>query len=247
MKKYLKYSPLFCLFTGLLLNACDDNLTKVGSTIQPPDDLITVYTDTFQMKASTVLLDSIFAKTSDCLLGEMYDPTFGIIKADILCQFYCEEGFTFSQTPINGIIDSVELLMFYPPGESSVIAYGDTLTPMQLTVYPIIKPLNRNFYTNEDPEIYCDMQNPLGSASYTLYDMSVPDNLRESGEYTPLLRVKLPTELGQKFYDETVDNPSTFSNQNTFNEFFPGVYLTNTYGSGCLIKTVGEYIALRLF
>jgi len=248
MKRSLKFTIAFCLFIGLFLISCDDTLTTVGTTIQPPGDLITVYSDTFQIKASTVKLDSIFAKTSDCLLGEMFDPVYGIIKADIICQFYCEDGFTFPYTPYNNKIDSVELLIFLPLNSTGgLVAYGDTLTPMQTTIYPVNQPLKRNFYTNDQPEKYCDMNNPLGSATYTLYDMTVPDSLRKIGEYSPLIRVKLAAEFGQKFYDETIQNPSTFSNQNAFNEFFPGLYITNTYGSGCLAKTTGEYIALRMF
>ena len=247
MKQGLIISILIVLLTGLLLSSCDDQLTKVGTTIQPPGDIITVYSDTFQMKASTVRLDSIFAKTSDGLLGEMYDPVYGIIKADILCQFYCEEGFQFAFTPKDQKIDSIELFIYYPVNSTgSLIAYGDTLTPMQATVYPVNKPLTKNFYTNDQPENYCDMNNPLGSATYTLFDLTVSDSLRNDSEYIPSIRVKLPVELGQKFYDESILNPSTFNSQEAFNEFFPGIYVTNTYGSGCLVKTAGELIGIRI-
>jgi hypothetical protein len=199
------------------------------------------------MKASTVRLDSVFAKTSECMLGEMYDPVYGHIKAEVLCQFYCEEGFTFAQTPLNGKIDSMELLIFHPLISGSLQAYGDTLTPMELTIYPIDRPLKKNFYTNDNPENYCDMTNPLGKSSYTAYDLSISDSIRALDNYSPFIRVKLPTELGQKIYDETIQNPSSFSNQDAFNEFFPGIYISNTYGSGCLIKTVGENINMRIF
>lgn len=243
MKGFKKLVTLCCLLTGFILGACDDDLTKVGTTIQPPEDLITVYTDTFQMKASTVRLDSIFAKTSTCMLGEMYDPLYGMIKSDFLCQFYCEEGFEFAQTPCDGKIDSIDLFIYYPNNSSGgVSAYGDTLVPMQVSVFPISKPLARNFYTNDDPEKYCDMKNPLGVCTYTAYDMSISDSLRSATD--PSIRVKLPVELGQKIYDETVNNPSTFTSQSSFNEFFPGVYITNTFGSGNLIQTQGEEIVI---
>lgn len=245
MKRGIILYILQCAGIALFLNSCDDTLSKVGPSIQPPEDLITVYTDTFVMKASTVRLDSVFSKTSDFLLGEMYDPVYGTLKADVLCQFYCEEGFKFPQTPNEGKIDSVELIIPVPLD----MAYGDTLSPMELTVYPIDRPLKRNFYTNDNPENYCDMKNPLGKTSYTAYDLSMSDSLHKEGYY-PIIRVKLPAELGQRFYDETIQNPSTFMSQNAFNEFFPGIYLTNTYGSGCIIKTVsdnresGMYIAM---
>ena len=254
IKGLKKLAALFCLFTGLILGSCDDNLTKVGSTIQPPEDLITVYSDTFMIKASTVRLDSIFAKTSDCLLGEMYDPVYGNIKSDILCQFYCEEGFKFPLAPNDGKIDSVELIIRYPfhSGTTKLYAYGDTTTPMQISVYPVNKSIKRNFYTNDRPEQYCDMENPLGSKSYTAFDVSVSDSIyyavNGNGQYThvPNITVKLPTELGQKIYDETINNPSTFASQSAFNEFFPGIYITNTFGSGCVIKTNGSEIGFRI-
>ena len=249
MKRTLLFIILSGLFAGFMISACDDDLSLVGTTIQPPEDLITVFTDTFQMKAATVRLDSIYAKTSECLLGEMYDPVYGIIKADIICQFYCEEDFQFAHTPYNNQIDSVELIINLQQNSAGgLMAYGDTLNPMQLTVYPVNKPLKRNFYSNDNPEQYCDMANPLGSAAYTLYDLSVPDSTRyDDLYYNPSIRVRLPIELGRKFYEEALKNPATFKDQNSFNQFFPGIYITNTYGSGSLLLTNGEYIMIAMY
>jgi hypothetical protein len=247
IKSLKKLIALCSLLTGFIAGACDDNLTMVGTTIQPPGDLITVYTDTFQMSISTVKLDSVFAKTTNCLLGKMYDPVYGVIESDFLCQFYCEEGFEFAYTPYNGKIDSIDLMIRYSINSyGGVSAYGDTIAPMQVSVYPVNKPLKKNFYTNDDPERYCDMNNLLGVRAYTAYDMTVPDSIRSLLSYTPSIQVRLPIELGQKFYDETVHNPSTFASQASFNEFFPGLYVTSTFGIGSLIATQGEEIAIRI-
>jgi hypothetical protein len=232
-----------------MLGSCNDDLTTVGTTIQPPADLITVYTDTFSMKASSVRLDSVFAKTTTCMLGEIHDPVYGAMKADFLCQFYCQEDFKFSFEPYQGKIDSIALFLMYPASSW----YGDSLTPMQVTVYPIKEALKKNFYTNENPEIYCDMLNPLGSKVYTAHDNSISDSIRaitntlDLNYYTPNVRIDLPASLGQKFYDETVNNPSSFASQSAFNAFFPGLYVTTTYGSGNLLSTVGEYLFLRIY
>ncbi|MEG1543835.1 MAG: DUF4270 domain-containing protein, partial [Tannerellaceae bacterium] len=67
----MKIKPLL-LGLGLgtvILGGCEDTLNSVGSTIQPDSDKITVYMDTFQMTASTFLMDSIYAKTITALLG----------------------------------------------------------------------------------------------------------------------------------------------------------------------------------
>jgi hypothetical protein len=245
MKGIKKHIALCCLLTALFSGACDDDLTKVGMTVLTPDDLITVYTDTFRMKASTVKLDSIYAKTTTCMLGEMYDPVFGTVKSDFLCQFYCKEGFRFSRTPHNGKIDSVDLFItYYYNTVGGLMAYGDTLAPMQVSVFPINRPLKRHFYTNDDPEKYCDMNNPWGASAYTVYDLTLSDSIRSLTD--PHIQVRLPLEQGQRIYDETINNPSTFDSQSAFNEFFPGVYITNTFGSGNLIQTAGENVSIRI-
>ncbi|MDR1936999.1 MAG: DUF4270 domain-containing protein [Tannerellaceae bacterium] len=222
---------------GLItLTGCNDEMGLVGSTIQPDSDKSIIYTDTFTLKASTFMMDSVYAKSAYGLLGEFYDPLFGNLKSDYICQFYSSEGFTFRQTPIDGKIDSVHLEIYYNRGDW----VGDTLAPMQVKVFPIVKQLERNFYTNTNPQDYADMQNPLGQQAYTPRNLNVSDsvwNLSSSdyNYYYPYIKMQLPDALGQKFYDETVTHPETFANQQSFNAFFPGVYVTNTFGSGNII------------
>jgi len=249
MKLINKTAVITAAIAGLMCSSCNDTLTKVGTTIQPSEDLITVYTDTFTLEAETVLLDSVFAKTTTCLLGEMYDPVYGNIKADFLCQFYCEEGYTFSPVPYEDRIDSLVLFVMYNNGSW----YGDTLTPMQATIYPVVNPLKRNFYSNDDPTKYCDMAHPLGSVVYTAYDRSISDSVHQITDtsdslyYTPHVRVLMPQELGQKLLDATLKDPAAFATQEAFNELFPGIYVTTTFGSGNLIQSYGEYIFLRFY
>jgi hypothetical protein len=218
------------------MSGCNDEMGLVGPTIQPEDDKSIIYTDTFMLNASTISLDSVYAKSAYGLLGEFYDPLYGNLKSDYICQFYASEGFQFRQTPIEGKIDSVDLEIYYGRGDW----IGDTLAPMQVKVFPIVKQLERNFYTHVNPQDYADMQNPLGAQAYTPRNLNVSDsvwNLTSSdyNYYYPKIRIQLPRALGQKFYDETLTRPGTFGNQTSFNAFFPGLYVTNTFGSGNII------------
>ena len=239
----IKLSVLGLCLGTVLFNGCNDDVNLVGPSIQPDDDKIAVYVDTFEIKTSTVLMDSIYARTQTALLGEIYDPQFGYLKSDYICQFRTPEGFKFKYTPIDGKIDSMSLRLFY---QSWV---GDSLAPMRLQVYAVTQQLDKKYYTNIDPSDYCDMQTTLGMKTYTAYDRSVPDSVRnETDNYTgeltyyPNVVVQMPNELGQKFYDESVNNPSTFANQEAFNNFFPGLYLTNTFGSGNILKIDNSYL-----
>lgn len=238
----MKIKPLLIgLGLGVtILSGCSDDLNLVGSTIQPDRDKMPVYVDTFQMQATTLLMDSVYARTTNGLLGEFYDPLYGNVKSDYICQFYCPEDFKFKQTPINGQIDSIDFRIIYYSGSW----VGDSLTPMRAQIYPVVKELERDFYTNFDPQKYCDLQYSLGSQTYTTHDNAVPDSVRNDADFTPSITIRMPKEFGQKIYEESVNNPATFSSQESFNKFFPGLYITNTYGTGNILKVSYSSISI---
>lgn len=224
-----------------LFSGCNDELSSIGTSIQPSDDTIAVYTDTFRIKTTTVLLDSIYAKTTAAQLGELYDPVYGNLKSDFMCQLYCPSGFKFEHTPIDGKIDSVLYRIYYidMTGSSYNGAWaGDSLAPMRAEIFKITSPLEKNYYTDFDVNQYCDMSQPLGSKTYTAFNASVPDSVRFNTlvRYTPSVDIKIPVEFGQNFYDETINNPGSFASQEAFNEFFPGIYATTTFGSGNILS-----------
>lgn len=214
-----------------VLSGCDDDLKFVGGTIQPDEDRINMTVDSFVMTASTIKIDSIYAKTSYGYLGQFFDPQYGDYKADYICQFYSKEGFKFRHEPIDGSIDSVKFTV----GFSSYL--GDSLSPMKAEVYPVTKALDRNYYTNINPEDYADMQNPLGGKAYTIFNTETSKRLNS-------IEIFLDKEVGQRIYDETINNPSSFANQEAFNRFFPGLYVTNTYGMGSVLEVAGSLMQL---
>ncbi|MDR2120933.1 MAG: DUF4270 domain-containing protein [Tannerella sp.] len=215
---------------GLLLASCDDGIMDpVGNTILPDEDKVTVYADTFQIIASTVEYDSLYARTNSGYLGEFYDPLYGRLKSDYLCQFYCKEGFRFYQTPDNGRIDSVSLVIMYDQWK------GDPNIPMQISAYPVVRELTKNFYTNIDPTVFCDMRTPATSQAYSAQSGTIIDSLTTTGTYLREHKLPLSVEWGQKLYDETINNPSSFNDQESFNRYFPGLYITTDYGSGNML------------
>ncbi|MDR2764750.1 MAG: DUF4270 domain-containing protein [Tannerella sp.] len=228
---------------GIFLSSCNDAINQVGPSILPDEDRITVYADTFQLTASTVKLDSVFAKTAYGYLGEFYDPLYGRLKSDYLCQFYCQENFQFSRTPYEGKIDSVFLYLEYSGWT------GDAYTPMEVQIYPVTKQLNKIYYANIQASDYSDMQNRLASQVVSASNgiISGIQSISTAGDtsYYHSFEIRLPVELGQKIYDETQQNPSTFRNQETFNQFFPGLYVTTGYGSGTVFHVEDTRMMIR--
>jgi hypothetical protein len=203
----------------LLFIACNDDLNTLGGSIQPPSDTISVATDTVLLQARTTKLDSIYARTTYGVLGKYEDDVFGTIKSDYLCQMYYPDDVVFKGKFKQ--IDSTQFVIDY------VTFFGDSLAPMGLSVYQVTSPLEGNYYTNIDPAKYCDMSKVLASEAFTIHGS------KRSGTARRVI-ADLGTDFGQSFYDAWANG--TFKNKDSFNQFFPGMYVTTNFGSGSLIK-----------
>jgi predicted small secreted protein len=221
------------VFVWLVTAGCTGDLTGIGLDIQPDVDKIAVHADTFQIEASTVRVDSLLAKTVNGYLGEYYDQLYGRLKSDYLCQFYCQEGFSFNRVPYEGRIDSIIFHIQYVTWD------GASDAPMRMDLYPITVPLSKNYYNDIVASDYADISRSLGSQTVTalggeIIDSVLPSSTATTYLYYRMQSVRMPVELGQRFYDETINNASTFASQESFNSFFPGLYVTTGYGSGTL-------------
>jgi hypothetical protein len=112
--------------------------------------------------------------------------------------------------------------------------FGDSVAPMEVTVYPVIKALDHQYYTNTDPKEYCDMDHPMAKYSYTARNLNISnDDLRDSLNYYYNFTIPLPVKLGQDYLDKVLKNE--IKTTNDFLNFFPGTYLTTTFGTGSML------------
>ena len=227
------------LWACLIFFACeDDTISRIGLGIQPEEDDIAVYDTTIHISAATVKTDSVYAKTINGYLGEFYDPEYGTIRAGYASQFYPSFGFSTSDMT-TGKIDSVRLDLYY-----SYFA-GDPHAPMEVTIYPLNKPLEKHYYTNLDPATFCDVDNPVVRYGYMAANPLVSDSLISAGHYR-MISIRLPNELGEKFLEEyKKPEPNAFSSAEAFTKFFPGFYLENSFGKGSVISV--ERTQLRMY
>ena len=227
---------VFCLLLGIIYMACNDTIGRVGLGMQPDEDKINVFDTTVVITARTITVDSIYAKTSNGFLGEFYDPAYGSVKSSYICQFYPSIGFQDLDSIVGNKIDSVRLNLYYA-------AYmGDSLAPMEVTVYPVVRALDNNYYTNSNPEAYCDMSHPYAKYGYTARNMNLSDSLhqafRSSTGYYSYVSIPLPVGIGQTYLDRLISDhkqglpPMSLDD---FLDFFKGAYLSTTYGTGCLL------------
>lgn len=223
--KTILYSVIFTI-SFLCLVSCSDELTSIGSDIQPGGDGIFVGADTVFLTAKTISMkDSIFARTTSGALGEYIDPILGSTKSDYLFQYYCPNGLKFVGKDRNKIvIDSVVMTISV---DSAII--GNRNAPMGLSIYRVNTPLKGYFYTNVDPTIYCDMSTTLGRGVFVA---------NELGSYysTKHIKIKMNNSYGQEFLNQWKQDSTIFASQEKLNNKFKGVYITNTFGNSTLAK-----------
>ncbi|GHT09816.1 hypothetical protein FACS189426_09080 [Bacteroidia bacterium] len=228
---------LFCLVLGLIYIGCEDSISNIGIGSQPDTDKISIYDTTVMVGAGTIKVDSVYAKTANGFLGEYYDPSYGTIKSGYACQYYPSIGFSSIDSIVDNKIDSVVLNIYYASYE------GDSLAPMELTVYPVIQELGKHYYTNVEPESFCDMTHPMGKQAYTARNLNISDSALLASNYLRSISVRLPAKLGED-YLRMVKNDE-LKDVKDFLNFFPGTYLTTTFGTGSMLNV--EYTEIYVY
>ncbi len=243
----MKLKSLLIFALGLLSFAsCEDNMSEIGSSVRPETDNLLVQTDTFSFASSTFDVDSIYIRTSNPLLGQITDPVAGTVRTDYAAQMRILPGFNFNvevkdslvynmdnplDSLINNQLDSAVLSITY----GSYL--GDSLTPMAVTIFKLKDQLSANtedFYS--DFTIDSEGLEVLGTAGYTGVDYNISDSIKNAEGYIPYVDVLLKNEFKDSFYDAVVNKPEIFKDQESFQQFLPGVLMKNTFGNGTILK-----------
>ncbi len=286
-KQLLFFVSALCILVSV--TSCEDTLSDIGGSTMPDSDEIKIKADTLQCAVATGYRDSIYVRTGYPLLGNITDPEYGSVKAGYLAQFYASTNITLNETSndsitfnilrtsvpkalgldpkgiysshfdslINNTLDSLTLRVYYNT------YYGDSLTPMQFSVYA----LNRNaklekepesaFYSNNDFTKYFDTEDFLGSKAYTAANRVLSDSIRSLSTYLPYIEVRLKDDLKDEFFHKIVQSTiardsagkhnysytDIFANIERMREnFLSGVAIQPTFGDGSIIKVYNTAI-----
>lgn len=216
--------------------ACNDGLTNGNSIV---DDQVNVFIDTtFTVSATTVDNNAVISRSITGLIGSIDAEGYGSLSSDFITQFMPANTMdTLGVT--ESTIDDISLVMrYYTDG-----FVGDSVAPMGVEVYPLVRQLPSPIYSDFDPSGYYDASQPLGSAIYTATRENLTDSLKKLN-YN-LVRVKLPVEMGRRLFNKFVEDPAVFSDPEKFAQFFPGLYIRNSYGSGRVMRVSQTTIDMR--
>lgn len=235
MKQIVTVIAGIALTTALLSSCEDENSQSMGSSLIT-DEVEVIVDSSFVLTGHSVDNERVQSRTIVQLLGEIEAEGYGRLSSDIVTQYMSANVLdTLGMTVAD--IDSFKLrLTVYVDGY-----VGDSLVPMGLTIHPLIKQLPSPIYSDFDPKGYYDPDVTLGHRIYSYSSSSVKYDKTQSSviEYR-YIDVDLPLELGRRFFTHYKNNPDVFSEPSLFNEYFPGVYITNNFGSGRIMQIVGN-------
>lgn len=223
MKKMKFHKFIIGAFLMVSLASCEESSTIGESIIQ--DEIEIVVDSSYTVGGRSVVSQRVQSRTTTQLLGVVNAKGFGSLRSDVVTQFMPTVDMDTAGVTEEDI-DSIKLVMRILKGGYT----GDSIAPMGVKVYQLNKQLPSPIYSNFSPEEYYASDSEIGSAVYTATALGMSDSIAEL-DYRSV-EVMLPLELGKKFYRRYKTNPETFGTPTDFAAWFPGLYITNSYGAG---------------
>lgn len=211
--------------------ACNDTSNIGGSVVG--DDVTIVVDSSFVATGVSVTNDSVLSRTVTALVGTVDAPDYGLLTSSTVAQFM--PALKLDTVGIGTHYDRIDSLKLDLSVKLSGFT-GDSIAPMGLEVYPLLKQLRLPQYSNFDPaaEGYYDPSQKLASTVYNLTRTNKADSTVLSYHRISL---KLPVETARMLYRAYVEHPEYYASPEVFaNNVFKGIYLKSSFGSGRVIR-----------
>lgn len=243
LSKAIKY--LLSVLPAIAFCSCEDKVSEIGGSLVNGEVLIVADTISANLQPTTSLTSTLDARSQSKLLGRINVPQYGSLDCAFVSQLMSATKMNIPDSITANDVDSMRLVLTVPRGSLT----GDSLAPQQLTVYRLNKilPTDLNNTFNPVEEGYVDKSDKnavLGVKSYTLSNLSLNDSLFKIGA-----SIRIPINLGKdmalKYFNMYRDSATAgiFQQPATFAKEFPGVYVEQNFGNGCvgLVNTLSFY------
>lgn len=223
---------------ALLMQSCDDDVSNVGESLIKGEVSITVDSIETKLAVTSVYDDNYDSRTGTKLLGRINVPEYGSLECSFVSQLLSSTGMSIADSIKVNDVDSMRMVFTVPRGALT----GDSLAPQQLKVFRLTSPLPSTIDNSFDPTGYYDPSKPLGIRSYTLSALALSDSLfKLQGAIS--IPVRMPDKMAKDVFTAYRNNDPVFQWPSTFNNAFPGVYVEQNFGNGC----IGLISSLRVY
>ncbi|MBQ8283178.1 MAG: DUF4270 domain-containing protein [Paraprevotella sp.] len=239
----MKIRQVIIALLVLCCGACDNSTDSLG--IYTDSDNINASSSIYEAHTRSIVADSVLSNSNSSYLGQVTDKETGLkVKAEFLAQFSTLEDYNLPAYDLivkdengNVVADSIEIRLYYEK------YYGKNNIPMKLSVYELdttnVIREDSVYYSNADLKKYINKKadGPLVQKVFTARDFTVSDDVWNSGDYAPNIRIVLPKEYGTHILNKYYENKDFFKNSYNFiHHVCPGFYFQLTDGDGTLVK-----------
>jgi hypothetical protein len=214
------------LFT-ILISCKKENSTIGKDGLSSDKFLNSDAIDTFQLETYTVLDDSLLSSNLTVnMLGSYQDPVFGSVNADFYTQFRLS-GFN----PVFGDLSTIVMDSFVLGMEYR--GYYGNLDPQTFEVYELDEALSSDsiYYSYQIKTV--KPQNLVMPGKGTITPTPETQTIIGGQGVEPQIRIFLDTTFARNLMLEGVNNPSTYSSNELFLQYFKGLQVkVNNPGQG---------------
>ena len=209
----------------LLAVSCKNDVANTGVSVLDENDAIWVLADTFAIQSNIESGEAIISQADSFLLGEI-ETDYGLLRASILTQMACPEGYYY---PENAVLDSICLFLYYPSW------VGDGLSPLAINAYMMDKGTFRysgKYPTDLNIDDYCTRDKSILTNRRIVAASEKLDSVQNSnGKYIPALRMRVNDDFMDYFWAI-----KRFDTQEQFNQLFNGILLETSFGSSTVLN-----------
>lgn len=226
------------IFGGLLLCsliACDESVNIGNSIIQ--DEIEIIIDSSFTVSGNSVANSKVLSRSTTQLLGIIDANGYGSLQSDIVAQFMPAGRIDTTNVSAEDI-DSMKIKLYIPLSGFT----GDSLTPMGLSIYRLNKQLPSPIYSDFDPSEYYSTSDLLSTQIYAPNAIGQSDSIAELAYR--YVNVDLPVSLARDIFNKYKENPEIFAVPSEFAQWFPGIYITNSFGSGRIVNITGAEVKM---
>ena len=209
-------------------SSCKNDVEDAGRSILGIGDEIKVFADTFSIVSSLDSCDAIISQPDSFLLGEI-ETDYGLLRASVLTQLACPEGYSYPEGFTVDSVDSVCLFMYY----SSWV--GDANSPLALNAYMMDKGTFRysgTYRSDLNISDYCSREKSILTNHRIVVASEKLDSIRDvNGNYIPMIRMRVNDDFMRYF--GSIQN---FESQESFNRQFHGLLIETSFGSSTMLN-----------
>lgn len=218
---------------ALTMAACNDDVSTIGSSLTQGEINIVIDSIGLDDPVTAERSAVIDSRSTTCLVGRFDVADYGKLECNFVARMMCSSSITFPDSIGVDRIDSLKLLLRAPRNE----VFGDSLAPQQIAAYKLTRQLPSDITNEFDPTGYYDPQSPLAKRSFVLSALGMNNDyyLKATNRTIPMTPnndVQWAREIVTKYRTD----PAMFAWPSSFTQYFPGLYVEQTFGNGCLVN-----------